>query len=132
MRVALAQINTTVGDFRGNLEKIRAAIGAARQAGADLVVVPELATCGYPPMDLLGRPSFLRDQRQALENLAHEARGIAVICGAVVPCASNPDRIANAAVALVEGRIAHVQAKTLLPTYDVFDETRYFEPAESR
>ncbi len=132
MRVALAQINTTVGDFGGNLEKIRAAIGTARQAGADLVVVPELATCGYPPMDLLERPSFLRDQRQALENLAHEARGIALISGAIVPCASDPGRIANAAVALVDGRIAHVQAKTLLPTYDVFDETRYFEPAESR
>lgn len=155
MRLALAQINTTIGDFGGNLAKVRAAIARAREAGADLVVLPELALCGYPPMDLLDRPSFLREQAAALEALRSDTRGIAVVTGAVMPVREAPDadaesdgasravpdagaqpdrrrRIANAAVALAEGEIVHVQSKTLLPTYDVFDEARYFEPARER
>ena len=133
MRLALAQINTTIGDFAGNLAKIRHSVAGAREAGADICVLPELALCGYPPMDLLERQSFLADQEAALAEVASLARGIAIVTGAVVaapPAARRP--IANAAVALVDGHIAHVQAKTLLPTYDVFDEARYFEPARER
>jgi NAD+ synthetase len=133
MRVALGQINTTIGDFAGNLEKIRGTVERARGAGADLVLLPELAICGYPPMDLLERPSFLQDQTRALEALVPESRGIAIVCGAIVPAPQGRAKgIASAAVAMVDGEIAHVQAKTLLPTYDVFDEARYFDPAGER
>jgi NAD+ synthetase len=133
MRVALGQINTTIGDFEGNLEKIRKAVERARSSGADLLLLPELAISGYPPMDLLDRPSFLRDQTSALEALRPDSRGIAIVCGAIVPAPrARAKPIASAAVALVDGEIAHVQAKTLLPTYDVFDEARYFDPAGER
>ncbi len=133
MRVALGQINTTVGDFAANLAKIRQVVARAREANAEIVVFPELALSGYPPMDLLERASFLRDQRQALEALIPESRGLAIVTGAIMPAPEGQaKRIANAAVALVDGRIAHVQAKTLLPTYDVFDEWRYFQPAQAR
>ncbi|MBW2413606.1 MAG: NAD+ synthase [Deltaproteobacteria bacterium] len=133
MRVALGQINTTIGDYAGNLAKARGAAARAREQGADLLLLPELALCGYPPMDLLERPSFLRGQREALDALAGEARGIAIVTGAIVDAPAGSTRpIQNAAVALADGRVAHVQAKTLLPTYDVFDEARYFEPASER
>jgi NAD+ synthetase len=133
MRVALSQINTTIGDFEGNLAKIRAAVTSARSAEAELLVLPELALSGYPPMDLLERPSFLRDQARALDALCEQARGIAIVCGAIQPApAGRPKKIQNTAVALADAEIAHVQAKTLLPTYDVFDEARYFDPASER
>jgi NAD+ synthase (glutamine-hydrolysing) len=133
MRVALAQINTTVGDFQLNLAKIRASVARAREAGADIVVLPELAISGYPPMDLLQRTSFLQDQRQALEALLPDARELAIVTGAIVPAADQVSGgILNAAVVLADEEITHVQAKTRLPTYDVFDESRYFEPATER
>ena len=133
VRIALAQINTTIGDFEGNLERIRASVERARAEGADLCVLPELALCGYPPMDLLERKSFLVDQQRALDALAELARGIAVVTGAVVPAPPGGRRkLANAAVALADGQVVHVQAKTLLPTYDVFDEARHFEPAREQ
>ncbi len=133
MRVALAQIDTTVGDFSGNLAKIRERTASARERGADLIVFPELAVCGYPPLDLLDRHSFLAGNERSLEALAAEASDIAIVLGAVVPAPDRrPHPVANAAVALAEGRIAHVQFKTLLPTYDVFDEARYFAPARER
>lgn len=133
MRVAVGQINTTIGDFAGNLAKARDAAARARADRADLLLLPELALCGYPPMDLLQRHSFLREQRAALERLAQEARGLAIVTGAVVEAPEGSTRpLLNAAVALVDGAIAHVQGKTLLPTYDVFDEARYFEPARER
>jgi NAD+ synthase (glutamine-hydrolysing) len=133
MRIAIAQIDTMIGDFAGNLAKAREACGRARAAGADLLLLPELATCGYPPMDLLERPSFLSESARALEELAALSRELPIVAGAIVEVpAGRPRRIANAAVALEEGRVAHVQAKTLLPTYDVFDEARYFQPAHER
>ena len=133
MRVALGQINTTVGDFAANLAKIRDAVARARGEGADIVVFPELALSGYPPMDLLERASFLRDQRSALDALVPESRDLAIVVGVIMPAKQGQAKsISNAAVALVDGKIAHVQAKTLLPSYDVFDEWRYFQPAESR
>ncbi|HTO69327.1 MAG TPA: NAD+ synthase [Myxococcota bacterium] len=133
MRVALGQLNTTIGDFAGNLRKIRGAIERARAERADVVVLPELAVCGYPPGDLLERPTFLRDQTRALEELVAESRDIAILTGAVLPAPQGaPKRLSNAAVLLDRGEIAHVQTKTLLPTYDVFDEARYFQPAAER
>ncbi len=133
MRVALGQINTVVGDFAANLAKVRAVVARARGEGAEVVVFPELALSGYPPMDLLERASFLRDQREALDALIPESRGLAIVAGLIMPASQGQAKsIINAAVALVDGRIAHVQAKSLLPTYDVFDEWRYFQPAELR
>jgi len=133
MRVAIGQVNQTVGDHAANLARLVALAGRARAAGADLLVVPELATCGYPPMDLLERASFLRDQERVLAQLSEHARELAIVTGAVTPAPwGRRRRIANAAVALAGGRQAFIQAKTLLPTYDVFDEQRYFEPAEQR
>ena len=133
MRVALGQINTVVGDFAANLTKVRDIVARARGEGAEVVVFPELALSGYPPMDLLERASFLRDQREALDALIPESRDLAIVAGLIMPASQEQAKsIINAAVALVDGQIAHVQAKSLLPTYDVFDEWRYFQPAESR
>jgi len=133
MRVALGQIDTTVGDFARNLAKIREFTRRAASQGADLVVFPELSVCGYPPLDLLDRHSFLEGNARALEELAKDVREVPIVVGAVVPAPeARPRPVANAAVAIVDGRIAHVQAKTLLPTYDVFDEARYFTPARER
>lgn len=133
MRIAIGQIDLTIGDFEGNLARIRACARRARDGGADLLVLPELGLSGYPPMDLLERASFLSSQMRALDELVGESLGLAIVTGAIVPAPQGgARRIANAAVALVDGEIAHVQAKTLLPTYDVFDEARYFEPARER
>jgi NAD+ synthetase len=133
MRIALGQINTTIGDFAGNLAKIQHAASRAREAGAEILVLPELALCGYPPMDLLQRPSFLRDQAAALAQLAEQARDLVLVCGALLDAPAGASRpLLNAAVVLADGAVAHHQAKTLLPTYDVFDEARHFEPASVR
>ncbi len=133
MRVALAQTNLTIGDFAGNLRTIRAALARARAERADLLILPELGISGYPPGDLLERASFLRDHTRALEELVPESREIAILTGAILPAPDGgPKRIANSAVLLDGGEIAHVQAKTLLPTYDIFDESRYFQPASER
>jgi len=133
MRIALGQINTTIGDFAGNLRKIRGAVERARAERADVVILPELAVCGYPPGDLLERPTFLRDQTRALEELVPESRDVAILTGAVLPAPQGaPKRLSNAAVLLDRSEVAHVQTKTLLPTYDVFDEARYFQPAAER
>jgi NAD+ synthase (glutamine-hydrolysing) len=133
LRVALAQIDPTIGDFAENLRKIRAAVERAREERADVLVLPELALCGYPPLDLVDRPSFVEANRAALEELAGWVPELAIVVGAVLPAPGpRPRPIVNAAVVLEGGRIAHVQAKTLLPTYDVFDEARYFAPAPAR
>ncbi len=133
MRVALAQTNLTIGDFAGNLRKIREALVRARAERADLLILPELGISGYPPGDLLERASFLRDHTRALEELVPESRDIAILTGAILPApGGGPKRISNSAVLLDRCEIAHVQAKTLLPTYDIFDESRYFQPAAER
>lgn len=132
-RIALAQVNTTVGDFAGNAARVRAAAGIAREAGAALAVFPELTVCGYPPRDLLDLPDFLDRARQALEELARPAawsKGIALVVGfPEAPAGAPPPGVYNAAALIAEGRVAAVGRKALLPTYDVFDETRYFLPA---
>jgi NAD+ synthase (glutamine-hydrolysing) len=131
MKIALAQINPTVGDFDGNADKIRAALREAGARGAELAVFPEMAISGYPPHDLLERRGFVRDGERALEALAGATRG-GTAC--VVGCVrANPrstgKALENTAVLLADGAIAASQAKALLPTYDVFDERRHFEPA---
>ncbi|MFY3744070.1 NAD+ synthase [Anaeromyxobacter sp. Red801] len=132
-RIALAQVNTTVGDFAGNAARVRAAAEVARDAGAALAVFPELTVCGYPPRDLLDLPDFLERARQALEELARPAawsKGIALVVGfPEAPAGAPPPGVYNAAALISEGRVAAVGRKSLLPTYDVFDETRYFLPA---
>jgi len=133
-RIALAQIDTTVGDFAGNAARVRAVTARAREAGASLVVFPELTLSGYPPRDFLDQPEFLAAARRTLEELAAPAewsKGIAVAVGFPEAVADAPPPGVYNAVALIDGgRIAAVGRKSLLPTYDVFDETRYFLSAE--
>src|SRR3990172_4280385 len=130
MKVALAQINTTVGDFPGNRAKIRESARRAQQEGAQVVLFPELSLCGYPPRDLVDKPSFVERNRQELELLAQETQGVNVLCGFVSRAESAEGKAAsNSAAWLAEGEVRFVQSKMLLPTYDVFDEGRYFSPA---
>lgn len=130
MRIALAQINPIVGDVAGNATLIRRDIDRARDAGAELVVFPELAIIGYPPKDLLLKPVLIERCVAAINELAAECVGIAAIIG--YPCPSDDDKrglsLYNAAAFCNDGEVQHRHIKSLLPTYDVFDEQRYFEP----
>jgi len=129
MKIALAQINPTVGDIPGNAGRIADCIERAAGEGADLVVFGELAVTGYPPRDLLSRPGFVAASVRAVEDLARRCRQAAALVGFVRPAADTPGRpLENAAALLTGGRVAAVHVKSLLPTYDVFDETRYFRP----
>ena len=133
MRIALAQINPTVGDFRGNAAKIIDYSLRAKSAGVDLILFPELSVCGYPPRDLVERPWFIERNRQAAEGIASQTIGISVICGLVTPARSVTGKsVLNSAALLRDGKIAAIQSKRLLPTYDVFDEMRNFAPAEKQ
>lgn len=130
MKVALAQINTTVGDFAGNEAKILAAYRRGAEAGMDLVVTPELATTGYPPRDLLQRSGFVRRNLEVLDRLRAATGSTGLLAGFVGENRVRPGRELTNSVALLQrGRQLAVRSKTLLPTYDVFDEDRYFEPA---
>jgi len=131
VRIALAQINPTVGDFKGNSAKIIDYSLRAKDAGVDLILFPELSICGYPPRDLVERPWFIERNRQTAEEIAALTGGISVICGLVTPAKSSTGKsVFNSAALLRDGRITAVQSKRLLPTYDVFDEMRNFAPAE--
>jgi NAD+ synthase (glutamine-hydrolysing) len=123
LRVALAQLNTTVGDIDGNAEKVAGAIERAREQGAHLVVVPELALTGYPPEDLLLKTSFVDAAGAALARLASAADGIVALVG----YPQRADDVYNAAAVLSDGAIAAVYRKMSLPNYGVFDEHRYFQ-----
>ncbi len=131
MKVALAQINPTIGDIDGNVAKILDFARRARDGGAELAIFPELAICGYPPMDLLLKDSFVHANLAGLHSVRQHLSGIAALVGFVDinPGAGRP--LFNACALLDGGKIKAVQQKTLLPTYDVFDEDRYFEPATS-
>jgi NAD+ synthase (glutamine-hydrolysing) len=129
MRIALAQTNPTVGDIRGNCTKILHFIDRARTAGAKLVVFPELAIVGYPPKDLLLKSDFIEANLRGLNEVAQRVHGIDVVVGYVDRNAQPIGRpLHNAVAVLRDGKISSRHFKTLLPTYDVFDESRYFEP----
>ena len=133
MKIALGQINPTVGDFSGNARKIIEFSRQARAQGAGLILFPELCVCGYPPRDLVERSSFVASNRQTVEHIAAETRDIAVICGLVTPAQAETGKsVMNSAALLKDGRVAFLQSKMLLPTYDVFDEMRNFAPATSQ
>jgi len=130
MKVALAQINTTVGDIRGNEAKILAAYNRGVAEGVDLVLVPELATTGYPPRDLLYKSGFVSGNIESLERMARETKETALLVGFVGKNEARPGREFKNCVALMQhGQVVSIRTKSLLPTYDVFDEDRYFEPA---
>ncbi len=133
MKIALGQINPTIGDFSGNAAKIIEYSRRAKAAGAGLILLPELSVCGYPPRDLVERPSFVARNRETAEQIAKETQEIAVICGLVTPANSETGKsVMNSAALLQDGKIAFLQSKMLLPTYDVFDEMRNFAPARSQ
>ena len=132
MKAALAQLNTTVGDIRGNEAKILAAYQRAVKEGARMLICPELTLSGYPPRDLLLRKHFVAGNAQALQRLAAATGETGLIVGFVGENTARPGReVTNSVALLHRGTIAAVRTKTLLPTYDVFDEDRYFEPASS-
>src|SRR5512133_2860842 len=124
MRLALAQINTTVGDLDGNRERILARLAEAKEAGADIVLFPELAVTGYPPEDLLLRPSFVEAAEESLGQIAREARGIVAFVGT-----PQLDRdLYNVCAVCAAGEVKALYRKRFLPNYGVFDEHRYFAP----
>ena len=123
MRIALAQLNLTVGDLDGNETRIAGAIGNAREAGAQVVLFPELAITGYPPEDLLFKEHFLQDAREAIDRLAGEAVGLVAIVG----FPERADDVYNSAAVLADGEVQGVYRKMRLPNYGVFDEVRYFQ-----
>lgn len=135
MKITIAQLNPTIGAFAENLDKARSAIQKGKSEGADIIAFPELFLTGYPPRDLLERNDFIDQAKKALQQLTDDSRqssGLAVICGTVLSeNESQNKRLRNAAVVIHNGKIIFTQAKSLLPTYDVFDETRYFEAAET-
>ncbi|MCU0248349.1 MAG: NAD+ synthase, partial [Bryobacter sp.] len=135
MKIALGQFNPTVGDLAGNANRMAAMAREAASRGARMVVFPELSLAGYPPRDLVEKPSFLERNEEELQRLAGETAGLplAVVCGYVGRSSSTTGRAAqNAAAVLHAGEVIFRQAKILLPTYDVFDEVRYFQPAEKQ
>ena len=130
MRVALAQLNTTVGDLAGNEARILDAYRRATVAGAEIVVAPELAITGYPPRDLLQRETLIDGNLAVLNRLAAQTGKTGLLVGFVGRSARQPGRgLTNSVALLQNGRVVATRSKTLLPTYDVFDEDRYFEPA---
>ncbi len=155
-KIAIGQINSTIGDFSGNIQKILNFSSRAHTHGSEIIVFPELALCGYPPMDLLEHPAFVQENIRSLDLLRKLLPpDIAVVLGHASPYSGSSDggsgdggsgdggsgdggsgdggrALQNSVSVLLNGEIVHRQAKTLLPTYDVFDETRYFEPAHDR
>ena len=132
MRIALAQQNYIIGDFDGNRKKIIDGIKEAERLGADIVAFSELCVCGYPPRDFLEFSDFIRRCEESVNEIAKHTTNVAALVGApyVNPVAKGKD-LFNASYFLHEGKIQHVVFKTLLPTYDVFDEVRYFESGDS-
>ncbi len=131
MKIALAQLDLHIGNFEGNLEKMLGMVTKAKALKADMILFPELTTCGYPPRDFLEFDDFIRKSYASVETLTEAAQGIAIVVGSPSrnPKPEGKD-LFNSAFVLYDGKIQHVQHKTLLPTYDIFDEYRYFEPAD--
>ncbi len=126
LRIGMAQINTTVGDFKGNTEKILEAFGEARSLGVDLITFPELAICGYPPEDLLFKPQFIKKNLRSLEKVIAGSSGLTAIVGFV----DAKDDLYNAAAVIYDGKLSGVYHKIYLPNYGVFDENRYFRSGD--
>jgi NAD+ synthase (glutamine-hydrolysing) len=129
MRLALAQTNSVVGDVEGNAGRVAERIEAARREGADVVLFPELVVTGYPPEDLLLRPGFVRAARRAVDEIAAATRGVTALVGA--PLFAD-GKLYNACFVLADGAVQTVYRKHHLPNYGVFDEDRYFEPADDQ
>ena len=127
IRIAIAQINPTVGDIKGNLAKIEHFIAEAEKAQADIIVFPELAICGYPPEDLLLKDKFIAENLSAIKELVSGVKNSVVICGFIDKIKGN---LYNAAAIIADKKIKGAYRKTLLPNYGVFDEKRYFKPGE--
>jgi NAD+ synthase (glutamine-hydrolysing) len=131
VKIALAQINPTVGDFTGNTARILEYARRAAEAGAELTVFPELSVCGYPPADFLEKEAFVARAQQAVDEIAASTAGVktSILCGTVMRADGiDGKHVRNVAVLLRDGRVSFTQQKMLLPFYDVFDEQRYFEP----
>ncbi len=132
MKIALAQLNFHVGNFEGNFSKMKSAIADAKKQGADIICFPELAVTAYPPRDFLEFSDFIELSNQTIERLTELADDIAIVVGApsINPVIEGKD-LYNSAYFLAEKKVLHITHKALLPTYDIFDEYRYFEPATS-
>ena len=132
MRMMLAQLNYTIGDFAGNTEKIITALKRAQKEGVDLVLFSELAICGYPPEDLLFHQAFLQEMERCLQNIVAASEGLFVVVGIARKNPSSTGKpLLNSAAIIQSGKLVGYQDKWLLPTYDVFDERRYFEPGRA-
>ena len=134
MKIGIGQINPTIGDFKGNREKLLETTIRGKADGVELMVFPEMCLCGYPPNDLLDHDAFAQENFKSLRWIQHNCpEGIAVLIGYVDRNREAAGKaLMNVVSVILDGMIVHTQAKTLLPTYDVFDETRYFEPASER
>ncbi len=130
MKIAVAQLNYLIGDFEGNVAKMKSYTETAKSQGVDIIIFGELATCGYPPRDFLEFKDFIRRAEESIEQIKAFSDGIAIAVGSpsVNPVAEGKD-LYNSVYFIADGEVLHVQHKALLPTYDVFDEYRYFEPA---
>ncbi len=130
MKITIAQLNYHIGNFQGNLEKMLQAVEEAKAQQADIICFGELATCGYPPRDFLDFDDFIKKSLECIDQLKNAAKGIAIVVGSpsVNPVPEGKD-LYNSAYFLADQEIKYVQHKSLLPTYDIFDEYRYFEPA---
>lgn len=129
MKIAICQVNSTIGDFEGNTAKVMKGVKSALASGAELAVFPEMVITGYPPKDLLEKPYFVMKNMEAVERIAIECKNIAAILGFVsLNEITTGKGLFNSAAFVHEGKIEFVQHKALLPTYDVFEEARYFEP----
>ena len=129
MRIALAQLNFTIGDFENNVSRIRESIRQAKAKNVDLIVFSELCICGYPSRDYLEFNDFIHRCKKAAEEIALECIGIAAIVGLpMINPKPEGKNLFNSALVLSEGKITDEIHKSLLPNYDVFDEYRYFEP----
>ena len=126
LRLGMAQINTTVGDFQGNTKKILEAIAHGKSLGVDLLTFPELAVCGYPPEDLLQKPKFVAENLKAIKKIEKQASGLTVVVGFV----DVQSDIYNAAAIIHDGKLAGIYHKIYLPNYGVFDENRYFQAGQ--
>ena len=130
MKIAVCQINPVIADFDYNVSLIRDTVDQAKRTGCALAIFPEMSLLGYPPKDLLEKPSFIEENLRRLEDFASEIENISVVCGYVDKNPLHTGKgLINSAAFIEEGRIKGMGGKRLLPSYDVFDETRYFEPS---